>query len=284
METRRITISDIAQRKGQDPLVAITAYDYLTAKIVDSIVDIVLVGDSLGMVVQGHTDTLPVTLDHMVYHTTNVARALSRAHLVADMPFLTYQSDTPTAVRSAGRLLAEGRAQAVKLEGGTAMASTISKLVDVGIPVMGHIGLTPQSVNAMGGFRVQGRTAKARHSILEDAMAVEDAGAYSIVLEGIPTELAQEITQRLTIPTIGIGAGSSCDGQILVMPDMLGLNHDFKPKFVKHFADLQTTITNAVTHYAQEVTSRAFPAAEHTFYAKADPAKTGPVEVPRLDN
>lgn len=262
---------------------AITAYDYLLAKIVDPLVDIVLVGDSLGMVIQGHSDTLPVTLDQMVYHTSIVARALTHAHLVADMPFLTFQSDIPTAIRSAGRLLAEGRAQAVKLEGGTTMAATISKLVDVGIPVMGHIGLTPQSVNAMGGFRVQGRTTKARHSILEDALALEDAGAYSIVLEGMPSELAIEITQRLTIPTIGIGAGNGCDGQILVMHDLLGLNHEFKPKFVKRFADLNATITAAVTQYSQEVKSRSFPSAEHTFYAQTDSARNNTGDVPSLE-
>ncbi len=272
----RLTAIDILKRKGGSPLVAITAYDYLSAELVDPLVDIVLVGDSLGHVIQGHASTLSVSLVDVVYHTACVARGLRHAHLVADLPFLSYQPDIPTAIRSAGRLLAEGHAQSVKLEGGTSMAQTISKLVELGIPVMGHVGLMPQSVNAIGGYKIQGKTQKARNSILEDALAVEDAGAYAIVLEGIPFELAQSITERLTIPTIGIGAGSRCDGQILVYHDMLGLNPNFKPKFVKRFAELHTEITRAVAQYADEVRTHAFPGTTHTFYANAQLPRNNP--------
>ena len=262
----QLSTLDLAAKKNQTKIVAVTAYDTLFARLVDPFVDIVLVGDSLGMVVQGNKDTLSVTLEQMIYHTRAVASSLTRAHLVADMPFLSYQVNEDEAVRNAGRLLSEGRAQSVKLEGGTSMAKTVERLVSVGIPVMGHIGLTPQSVHAMGGFKVQGKTTSARDSILQDALALEDAGAYSIVLEGIPAELAKEITERVKIPTIGIGAGIDCDGQVLVLPDLLGLNKEFKPKFVKHFANLAQATEEAVSEYAAEVREKKFPTKEHSFY------------------
>lgn len=279
----RVTASSITKKKGI-PLVAITAYDYTSARLVDSLVDIVLVGDSLGQVIQGQPDTLSVTLDQMVYHTSCVDRGLSHAHLVADLPFLTYQPDIPTAIRSAGRLLAEGRAQSVKLEGGTAMAATIVKLVELGIPVMGHIGLTPQSVNTIGGYKIQGKTARSQNSILEDALAVEDAGAYAVVLEGMPCELAKLITERVKIPTIGIGAGAECDGQILVIHDLLGLNPEFKPRFVKRYAELFSNATEAVATYAREVRERQFPGSEHSFYAHTELARDSAGHMPSLEN
>jgi 3-methyl-2-oxobutanoate hydroxymethyltransferase len=225
----------------------------------------VLVGDSLGMVVQGHDDTLPVTLDHMVYHTRCVSRALERAHLVGDMPFMSWQRSIDQALHAAGRLLQEGRAQSVKLEGGEAAVPTIRALVGAGIPVVGHVGLTPQSVHAMGGFRVQGRTEAQAEQVIRDAVAVEEAGAFCVVLEGLPTDVAAEITNRLSIPTVGIGAGLHCDGQVLVSNDLLGMNLDFKPKFVKRYAELQTTIVDAVEAFAEEVRTGTFPAAEHSF-------------------
>lgn len=280
----RLTAPEITRRKGNEPLVAVTSYDFLTAKAVDPLVDIVLVGDSIGMVFQGMPNTLSVTLDQMVYHTACANRALQKAHLVADLPFLSYQPDLSTAIRSAGRLLAESGAQSVKIEGGTAMAPTIARLVEIGIPVMAHVGLTPQSVHVMGGYRVQGRTQKGRNSILEDALAAEDAGAYSIVLEAIPAELAEEITGRLKIPTIGIGAGNSCDGQVLVLEDLLGLNPQFKPKFVKHYAHLHQTITQAVSTFAQEVKTRQFPDRSHTFYVNPELAGDRASDPPALEN
>lgn len=280
----RLTASEITQNKGNSPLVALTAYDYPTARIVDAHADIVLVGDSLGMVIQGKADTLSVTLEEMIYHTACVNRAIVKAHLVADLPFLTYQPDLSTAIRSAGRLLAEGGAQSVKLEGGTVMASTIAKLVDVGIPVMAHVGLTPQSVNRIGGYRLQGRTRKQRNSILEDALAVEEAGAYAIVLESIPADLAREITERLKIPTIGIGAGSSCNGQILVLHDMLGINPEFAPRFVKRYGSLNASIHDAVATYSKEVRAREFPDKQHTYYADTELTGDRPSDAPALEN
>lgn len=279
----RLTATAITAQKGGSPLVALTAYDYPTAKIIDPHTDIVLVGDSVGMVVQGKENTLSVTLDEMIYHTACVHRGLKHAHLVADMPFLSYQPDVATAIRSAGRLIAEGGAQSVKLEGGTTMAPTITRLVDIGIPVMAHVGLTPQSVHKMGGFHIQGRSCKERASILEDALSVEDAGSYAIVLEGIPAELALEITKRLSIPTIGIGAGKNCDGQVLVFQDLIGLNPDFKPRFVKRYAELHQTIADAVSLYAREVKNREFPAQEHTFYADTELSGDRPSDAPSLE-
>ncbi|MBX7143423.1 MAG: 3-methyl-2-oxobutanoate hydroxymethyltransferase [Oligoflexia bacterium] len=259
-------------------LVALTAYDFTSAKIFDAAgVDILLVGDSLGSVVQGLETTLPVTLDEMVYHCRCVSRAARRALVVGDMPFMSYQSSPEKAVESAGRLIKEGGVAAVKLEGGLPMLNTIEKMVQVDIPVMGHVGLTPQSYHRMGGHKVQGRTraedglvAGSRERIIEDALAVERAGAFAVVLEGIPSDLAAEISRMLSIPTIGIGAGADCDGQVLVSADMLGMNQDFSPKFVKRYANLADVMHQAVTTYVDEVRSGAFPTAQHAFGARDD--------------
>ncbi len=268
---RKVTVPEIAKRKGSEPIVAITAYDFPFGRIVDqSGADLILVGDSLGMVVQGLDNTLPVTMDEIVYHCRMVARARQRALLVADLPFLSYQVSVHEALRNAGRLVKEGAAEAVKLEGGVAIAATMAAIASVDIPVMGHIGLTPQSVHRMGGHKVQGRrrgtAAGQRDRVSEDALAVQDAGAFAIVLEGIPTDLAAEITERLAIPTIGIGAGAACDGQILVLYDVLGLCDRFSPKFAKRYAELWEAAGAAVQAYAAEVRARAFPTAAHSFH------------------
>lgn len=265
--TAKITLNDLRDRKApaSERIVAVTAYDFTQARLVDGLVDVVLVGDSLGMVVQGHKTTLPVTLDHMVYHTASVARALNASHLVADMPFLSYQTSVEDALRAAGRLLAEGGAQSVKLEGGGDLAATARRLVDVGIPVMGHLGLQPQSVHASGGFRLQGKTEAGRAKIFEDAKLLESAGCYAIVLEMVPADLAKEITAALRIPTIGIGAGPHCDGQVLVGPDLLGLSGDFRPRFLKRFAELGEATRAAYKAYAREVREGTFPGPEHSF-------------------
>lgn len=261
-----IRTHQLRERKERgDKIVALTCYDATFARLIDEAgVEVVLVGDSLGNVVQGQSSTLPVTLDDIVYHTRAVARGLQRAHLVADMPFMTYYN-AEVALPNAGRLLAEGGAHAVKLEGGAEIAPTVARLVATGIPVMGHIGLTPQSVHALGGHRVQGRGASARARLLRDAKALQDAGAYAIVLEGIPRGLAADISSSLLIPTIGIGAGEGCDGQILVLYDMLGLNPGFSPKFLKVFADLGMQVGQAVAAYSEEVKAGTFPAAEHGY-------------------
>jgi len=269
---RKVTVPEIVKRKGGDPIVALTAYDFPFGRIADEAgVDLILVGDSLGMVVQGLENTLPVTMDEIVYHCRMVARARRRALLVGDMPFLSYQVSIPEAVANAGRLIKEGGAEAVKLEGGLPVASTIRAIASVDIPVMGHIGLTPQSVHRMGGHKVQGQRRGERPGqrdrLIEDALAVEDAGAFAIVLEGIPLDLAAEITDRLTIPTIGIGAGPRCDGQILVLHDVLGLCDRFAPKFAKRYANLWQTASDAIRAYARDVSMRAFPADEHSFHS-----------------
>lgn len=248
-------------------IVCVTAYDYTTAKWVDPEVDIVLVGDSLGMVVQGHPNTLSVTLEQMIYHSQCVARGIQQAHLCVDMPFMTYQVNPEEALRNAGRLLAEGGAHSVKLEGGVTFARTIEKIVSAGIPVLGHVGLTPQSVHQLGGYKMQGKTASEREALLQDALAVEDSGAFALVLESIPSELAQTISERVKIPTIGIGAGPHCDGQVLVLHDLLGLNPDFKPKFVKQYAQLSQELIQAVKTFGDEVRKAQFPTQEHSFYA-----------------
>jgi len=265
---KRITAREIRSRKGNpeaSKIVAITAYDYTFTKLIQDLVDIVLVGDSLGMVIQGEENTLSVRVEDMIYHTRAVARAVRHSHLVADMPFMSFQTEPSEAIRNAGRLLSEGHAQAVKLEGGTAISSIVSRMVDVGIPVMGHVGLQPQSVNAYGGYRIQGRTKSHQQSILQDALALEDAGVYCMVLEGIPAKLAAEITERVQVPTIGIGAGNACDGQILVSQDLLGMDPDFNPKFVKRYADMGKLIKDAVSSYAREVQGGEFPSEEHSF-------------------
>lgn len=271
---KKITAVSLRERKSQgDKIVAVTAYDVAFARLADRAgVDIVLVGDSLGMVVQGADSTLPVTLDEVIYHTRMVVRGRRRALVIADLPFLTYQVSVEQALANSGRLIKEGGAEAVKLEGGITMAETIRRVVDIDIPVMGHIGLTPQSIHRMGGHRVQGRrsgkSAGCRERLLEDAAAVEQAGAFAMVLEGIPAELAREITERAAIPTIGIGAGVGCDGQVLVMHDVLGLSESFLPRFAKPYANLWQDASAAATSYIREVRERTFPTPEHSYGLK----------------
>ncbi len=251
-----------------EKIAMVTAYDYAMARLMDGAgADMVLVGDSLGMVVQGQADTLRVTVEEMAYHGRCVARGLTRAHLTLDMPFMSYQVSPAQALQNAGRLVQEGMAHAVKLEGGVRCAQAIRACVEAGIPVVGHVGLTPQSVHAFGGFKVQGRGEAAAERIIADALAVEQAGAFCIVLEMIPADLAARLTAMLHIPTIGIGAGADCDGQVLVCNDLLGLDASFKPRFVKRFAELAPTVDSAARAYVAEVKAGTFPAAEHTFDA-----------------
>jgi 3-methyl-2-oxobutanoate hydroxymethyltransferase len=265
--TDKITVPAIVKMKQRgEKITCLTAYDYSFARILDAAgVDILLVGDSVGCVVQGQANTLPVTLDEMIYHTKAVVRGRTRALVVGDMPFLSFQVSKEQAVQNAGRFLQDAGAEAVKLEGGVAMRKTIAAITRVGIPVMGHVGLTPQSVHRFGGYKIQGKDKERRKTIVNDALAVEEGGGFAIVLEGMPAELAQEITERLTIPTIGIGAGSSCDGQVLVIHDMLGLFDDFTPKFVKRYADLKSIMTGAVESFIKEVREQKFPGEEHSF-------------------
>jgi len=273
---RKVTVPDLQRMKeAGTKITALTAYDFPFAQIVDQAgIDVVLVGDTLGMVVQGLDTTLPVTMDEMIYHCRMVARGRKRSLLVGDMPFLSYQVSREEALRNAGRLIKEGACEAVKLEGGIPMADTIRALTSVDIPVMAHIGLTPQSVHRMGGHKVQGRRRGRgpgqRERVLADALAVEEAGAFSVVLEGIPLDLAEEITLRLTIPTIGIGAGVHCDGQILVLHDVLGLFDRFTPKFVKRYAELGRLATEAIAEYVGEVHTGAFPDDAHSFLLRAE--------------
>jgi 3-methyl-2-oxobutanoate hydroxymethyltransferase len=263
----KITVLDIYKMKAErKKITMLTAYDYPTAQIVDQAgIDMILVGDSLGMVVQGVSSTLPVTMDEMIYHTKMVSRGAQTAMVVGDMPFLSYQTDKADAVRNAGRFLKEAGAEAVKLEGGTQMAEAIRAIVNAGIPVVAHIGLTPQYLHMLGGFKVQGKDEATREKILADARAVQDAGAFSVVLEAMPTTLAEEIHEMLHIPTIGIGAGPDCDGQVLVIHDLLGLFDRFTPKFVKKYANLKDQAIKAVKEYKQDVESGNFPSKEHSF-------------------
>ena len=265
---RKMTVPEVRSMKERgEKIVCLTAYDYCFARILDeSGIDLLLVGDSLGSVVQGHDSTLPVTVDDIIYHTRAVIRGRKRALVVSDMPFMTFQLGVDEAKRNAGRLIQEGGAESVKLEGGVTQAAAIEALVRMGVPVMGHVGLTPQSVHQFGGYRIQGRGEADARNILDDALAVEQSGAFAVVLEGIPVQLAREITRRVSIPTIGIGAGMHCDGQILVVHDMLGLFDDFTPKFVKRYANLKDIIGGAVQSYMEEVRTEAFPAEEHTFH------------------
>jgi len=243
-----------SSRAGGPKIVMVTAYDYPTARAVEAAaIEAILVGDSLGMVVLGYTSTVPVTLDEMLHHTRAVVRGAGSVHVVADLPFMTYQVSDEQAVASAGRLMKEGGADAVKLEGGVAMASRIAAIVRAGIPVMAHIGLTPQSASALGGFKVQGRSLDAARGVLADAMSVQEVGAYSVVLEAIPRQLARIITARLDIPTIGIGAGVECDGQVLVSPDLLGSFDRFTPRFAKRFADIGGATRDAFARFVEEV-------------------------------
>lgn len=252
-------------KKGT-PITMVTCYDYTFARLVEKAdIDIILVGDSLGNVIQGRDTTLPVTLDDIIYHTRAVARGNQSAHLIADMPFGSYQCGDDEGMRNAARLLKESGAQAVKLEGGEAIVPLVKRMVTAGIPVCGHLGLTPQSVNQFGGFRVQGRGEGAGEQLIEDAKALQDAGAYMIVFEMVPKALAKRVTEALAIPTIGIGAGNSTSGQVLVLPDLLGMNQDFCPKFVKRFANLEKSVVDALDTYGKEVRDRSFPTDAHSF-------------------
>ncbi len=256
----------LAMKAGQRRIVMLTCYDALFARLLDaSGVDILLVGDSVNQVLAGEESTLSARLDQMIYHTKIVRRGAQRAMVICDLPFLTYQVSIEEAIRNAGRAMAETGCHAVKLEGGVHVAPTVRALVDVGIPVMGHIGLTPQSVHALGGYRVQGRDHEAARRLKRDARALEAAGAFAIVLELVPAPLAAAITRSLTIPTIGIGAGPSCDGQVLVLHDMLGLNDRFSAKFVKRYADLAGAVRKAVGAFAAEVRQGTYPGKEHSF-------------------
>lgn len=254
-----------AKEKGEK-LTMLTAYDYSTAKLIDEAeINAILVGDSLGNVILGYEDTVSVTMEDMIHHGAAVSRGAKNALVVIDMPFMSYQTSVYDAVVNAGRLMKEGRANAVKLEGGVEVAPQIKAITDAGIPVMAHIGLTPQSVNVFGGYKVQGKTAEAAQKLLEDAKAVQDAGAFSVVLECVPAKLAKLVSEKLTIPTIGIGAGADCDGQVLVYQDMLGMFSDYVPKFVKHFAKVGDVMTQAFKAYKTEVAAGTYPAEEHTF-------------------
>lgn len=255
-----------AMKRRGEPIVMLTAYDYPTALIMDQAgIDVILVGDSAGMVVHGFENTLPVTLDMMVLHCQAVRRGARRAFVIGDMPFMSYQVSIEQAKRSAGRLLIEGGVDAVKLEGGQPVAGTVRALVEIGIAVQGHIGLTPQSVSQLGGFKVQGKTAAAARRLIDDAQALEQAGAFSLVLESVPARLASLITQSIGIPTIGIGAGAGCDGQVLVSHDVLGLFDRFTPKFARQYAQLSEAMRAAFEAYRDDVRARVFPAEEHTF-------------------
>lgn len=261
------TVATFKQMKADGEKIAmLTAYDYSTAKLMDeSGVNAILIGDSLGMTMLGYEDTLSVTMEDMIHHTAAVARGAKNALVIADMPFMSYQTSVYDAVVNAGRLMKEGRAQAVKLEGGAAVCPQIKAIVDAQIPVMGHIGLTPQSINAFGGFKVQGKSEADARRILDEAKAIEEAGAFSMVLECVPAKLAELISKSVSIPTIGIGAGAGCDGQVLVYQDMLALFSDFKPKFVKHFANAGEVMKQGFAGYIEEVKAGTFPAEEHTF-------------------
>lgn len=264
---RRVTIQTLRQMKERgDRIAMLTAYDATFARLLDeSGADVLLVGDSLGMVVQGQETTLPVTLEEMAYHCRAVVRGTRRAHVVGDLPFMSYQASIEQGMLSAGTLMKEGGCHSVKLEGGAVHAELVRRLVSAGIPVMGHIGLTPQSYHQLGGFKVQGRDPGGRERLLEDARTLEEAGAYSIVLEAIPADIAREITAAVSVPTIGIGAGVGCDGQVLVCYDMLGMDEAFKPRFVRRYATLGATIKDAVSHYVEDVRGGAFPSDAESF-------------------
>ncbi len=263
----RVTILTLGQMKARGERIAmLTAYDATFARLFDEAgADVLLVGDSLGMVVQGHDTTLPVTLDDIIYHTRAVVRGTRRAHVIGDMPFMSYQASHEQGVSNAGRLMKEGGCHSIKLEGGAVHAGLVARLVAAGIPVMGHIGLTPQSFHQLGGFKVQGREVGGRQRLIDDALALQEAGAYAIVLEAIPSDIAREITETLDIPTIGIGAGVGCDGQVLVGYDMLGMDETFKPRFVRRYEMLGTTIKEAVGRYVHDVRASEFPSDAESF-------------------
>ncbi|MGQ9669366.1 MAG: 3-methyl-2-oxobutanoate hydroxymethyltransferase [Desulfosoma sp.] len=264
----RVTVPAVMGAKGRRKLTMLTAYDYCTARWVDRAgVDMILVGDSLAMVMLGHEDTLSVTMEEMLHHTRAVARGTQRALVIGDMPFLSYQVSVAQAVENAGRFLKEGRAQAVKLEGGASVLQQVRAIVEAGIPVQGHLGLTPQSIAKLGGFKVQGKDQEAANKLVEDALALSEAGCFSLVLEAIPASVAQRITEAVPIPTIGIGAGRACDGQVLVIHDLVGLFDRFVPRFVKQYDALGQRIMEAVIRYREEVEKGVFPGPEHTFGA-----------------
>lgn len=269
---KKMTTLAFRQKKERgEPITMLTAYDYPTALSMDAAgVDSILVGDSLGMVVLGYANTLPVTMEEMLHHCRAVTRGAQSALLIGDMPFMSYQAEVSEAVRNAGRFLKEGGMDAVKLEGGRERVEAVRAIVGAGIPVMGHLGLTPQSVNQLGGFRPQGKTASAAQKLLEDSLLLEESGCFSLVLESVPARLAGHITKKLSIPTIGIGAGAGCDGQVLVTHDLLGLFERFTPRFVKKYADFHGEMKRAFGAYIQDVQSRQFPAAEHSVEMSAE--------------
>jgi len=267
MKAQRVTIHTLRQMKERGEKIAVlTAYDATFGRLLDEAgADVLLVGDSLGMVIQGQETTLPVTIDEMAYHCRAVRRGVKRAHVVGDMPFMSYQASLEQGLTNAGRLMKDGGCQSVKLEGGAVHAELVSRLVSAGIPVMGHIGLTPQSYHQFGGFKVQGREEGGRERLIDDAKALADAGAYAIVLEAIPADIAREITATVAVPTIGIGAGTGCDGQVLVSYDMLGMDESFKPRFVRRYANLESTIKEAVGKYVSDVRGGEFPSDAESF-------------------
>lgn len=263
---KRKSITQIqAMSRRAEPIVMLTCYDATFARLLDeSGVDMLLVGDSLGMVIQGHEHTLPVTLDEMIYHCRAVARGSARAHIVGDLPFGSYQASYEDAMRAGIRLMKEGGVQSIKLEGGARVLDIVRGLTQAGVPVMGHLGLTPQSVHQFGGYKVQGRSEEAGETLLKEALALQESGAYAIVLEAVPAPLAERISQALEIPTIGIGAGPKCDGQVLVLYDLLGLDERFHPSFLKKYCDLSSDVKGAVSEYRDEVRQRRFPSEEHS--------------------
>lgn len=268
----KTTVADFASMKRDgEKITMVTAYDYSTAKLIDATgINSILVGDSLGMVMLGYPDTVSVTMEDMIHHTRAVSRGTENALVIADMPFMSYQTSVYDAVVNAGRLMKEGRAGAIKLEGGTEFKGHVRAIVNASIPVCGHIGMTPQSVNAFGGFKVQGKTLEAAQKLIDDALALEEAGAFAIVIECVPQKLAEYISGILTIPTIGIGAGCDCDGQVLVYQDMLGMYSDFTPKFVKKYAEIGTAMQDAFKEYNNEVKKGAFPTEKHSFIIADD--------------
>ncbi len=276
---KKVTVPEIRARKGGLPLAMVTAYDFTMARLLDAGgADMLLVGDSLGMVIQGHPTTLPVTVEDICYHGRAVSRGARRAHVIGDMPFMSFQVSPMQALENAGRMMKDGSFESIKLEGGEEVAEHVRRIVAAGIPVMGHVGLTPQSVHAMGGFKVQGKGEQSAARVLRDARALDEAGVYAIVLEAIPPDLAEEVTASVSVPTIGIGAGAGCDGQVLVCYDMLGMFPDLEPKFAKRFAQVGEQIVQATQLYVGEVQERTFPALEHTF--KPNDPRKAPRPVP----
>lgn len=285
MARAKFTLRDLQSKKAEgEPLIMVTAYDYPSALLADRAeIDLILVGDSVGMVVLGLDSTVPVTMEEMLHHCRAVARGATHAFLIGDMPFLSYQVSASKAVHNAGRFLKESGMDSVKLEGGQDVAPTVATIVAAGIPVMGHIGLTPQSVSKLGGYRVQGRSARAALTLLDDALALQDAGCFALVLEAIPAPIAETISARLRIPTIGIGAGQRCDGQVLVYHDLLGMFDRFTPRFVKQYANLNQEIVAALSSFREDVAERRFPDANHTYDLDDDELVEFRAELARRD-